>query len=1068
MIKTLKVAQFGTFDLSNYGDLLFPLVASRELGKGRGLHLQVVSPSGGKSAFEDALPTTGIYDFVDEGNPPDAMLVGGGNIIQTASSQLYNNINGARSRLAYSDLWIGPALFSPIDVPILWNAPGVPDPFLKEHYTLIQEALKRANYLSVRDELSRQYLLDVWPDAEIAIVPDTAWGVDCLWTEEQLAAAHAALFAAGGLKRPERSIVLHVQRWSIGQAGIRALAQKLDAIARSLAATPIILAAGPCYGDDVLAREVAQHMSTSPVIFDIPGRLLEIAACIAHASLYAGSSMHGLITASAFGIPGLCVADRGGRFSAIADFHGTQNIFVTGWEQVPDLLPFLLSESHRSNLLSARNRAKAELRVHWGRIRSELERISNQHAQTQQRRLSWCHFADYQCRSLVAQADSQVREQRNIKQIEIKSLQKQIRKLQSEIRNVHDSLSWRLLRPIRSVAHRFPRLTRVGKRMFYAASAVKSAAAMKLSRIAAAALMDNRWEVRADIEEQITAYREIKAVGKKRIVFYTAIFGEYDNLFLPDRIEPDVDYVCFTDRPRNNYGVWQMRSAPYYHPDPTRIARYVKTHPHELFPDYEVAVWLDANIIMKGDVFKYIEAVKLEGAHLGFVSHPHRDCFYDEAEACKRLGKDTATLIDRQVNHYLKHGLPPNQPLYETGFMVAHLTKPGTAAALRLWWQQIEQFSRRDQLGLSWVIYQFPDLRITPLLPQGSSVREHDDFRYFHHNFARALKTPTELLQLGTSANPANDIPFSEVKDQRLKRLTDVPVDIVVCVHNALEDVRLCLRSARENLLPRHRIIIVNDRSNVETTTYLRGFAAGDEQVDLIENEENLGYTRSASLGLAAGSAGFRILLNSDTIVSENWALKMLDVANLSETIGIVGPLSNAAGAQSIPHIKSTDNNTAINVLPEGLSPADLDLACEQWSFAHLFPRVPLVHGFCFGVKKEVIDSIGLFDDENFKRYYGEENDYCFRALAAGFEFALATNTFVFHRKSRSIQEEMRIIHMAEAGERLRELYGAEKISVACRQVEEHPLLERMRKSAAPYFKSVQSKDKIRRTATVI
>jgi glycosyltransferase involved in cell wall biosynthesis len=59
-----------------------------------------------------------------------------------------------------------------------------------------------------------------------------------------------------------------------------------------------------------------------------------------------------------------------------------------------------------------------------------------------------------------------------------------------------------------------------------------------------------------------------------------------------------------------------------------------------------------------------------------------------------------------------------------------------------------------------------------------------------------------------------------------LLRLAGEPIDIIVCVHNALEDVRLCLESAQENLLPQHRIIIVNDCSDDETTSYLRMFAA--------------------------------------------------------------------------------------------------------------------------------------------------------------------------------------------------------------------------------------------------
>ena len=37
---------------------------------------------------------------------------------------------------------------------------------------------------------------------------------------------------------------------------------------------------------------------------------------------------------------------------------------------------------------------------------------------------------------------------------------------------------------------------------------------------------------------------------------------------------------------------------------------------------------------------------------------------------------------------------------------------------------------------------------------------------------------------------------------------------------------------------------------------------------------------------------------------------------------------------------------------------------------------------------------------------------------------------------------------MAEAWKRLRELYGADRILAAYRQVEEHPLLERIRKEA--------------------
>ncbi len=134
----------------------------------------------------------------------------------------------------------------------------------------------------------------------------------------------------------------------------------------------------------------------------------------------------------------------------------------------------------------------------------------------------------------------------------------------------------------------------------------KDVLAVRLPKQAVRILFDNRWEARDDMVEQISAYRRSSADGR-RIVLYTAIFGKYDNLLLPECIDPEVDYVCFHGRARNDCGVWQMRAAPYYHSDPTRIARWVKTHPHELFPDHDVAVWLDANIILKGDIHRYID-----------------------------------------------------------------------------------------------------------------------------------------------------------------------------------------------------------------------------------------------------------------------------------------------------------------------------------------------------------------------------------------------------------------------------------------------------------------------------
>lgn len=314
-------------------------------------------------------------------------------------------------------------------------------------------------------------------------------------------------------------------------------------------------------------------------------------------------------------------------------------------------------------------------------------------------------------------------------------------------------LSPKLMKSLQSLSGRFSHLAAAVRRVL---SAAKDTAIICLPRRVVQILAGNRWQVREDIKDQVAAYRTSSRKGKRKIVLYTAVFGDVDTLLLPDIIDPEIDYICYTDRPRNDYGVWQLRSVPYSHSDRTRIARYVKMHPHRLFPAHEVAAWIDANILLKGDIRKYVELVRGAGAQIGLIAHPDRDCFYEEVEACKRFGKDKAVIIDAQADHYRANGLPHKQPLYETGFMVVQLQDAQAIAALQLWWRQIEQFSRRDQLSLSWVTHQMPELNIVSLLPRGSSVRNHEDFRYYRHSYARALMVPKVVERLGAISAPTN------------------------------------------------------------------------------------------------------------------------------------------------------------------------------------------------------------------------------------------------------------------------------------------------------------------------
>jgi GT2 family glycosyltransferase len=128
-------------------------------------------------------------------------------------------------------------------------------------------------------------------------------------------------------------------------------------------------------------------------------------------------------------------------------------------------------------------------------------------------------------------------------------------------------------------------------------------------------------------------------------------------------------------------------------------------------------------------------------------------------------------------------------------------------------------------------------------------------------------------------------------------------VDIVICIHDALDHARECLASLNRHSDSRQHLIIVDDGSSPGCRDELVRFGQAHGQCTLIRNDKARGYTKAANQGLHLSRADVVILLNSDTVVTANWLDRLLSCADSDPRIGIVGPLSNAAGYQSVPEV---------------------------------------------------------------------------------------------------------------------------------------------------------------------
>lgn len=227
-------------------------------------------------------------------------------------------------------------------------------------------------------------------------------------------------------------------------------------------------------------------------------------------------------------------------------------------------------------------------------------------------------------------------------------------------------------------------------------------------------------------------------------------------------------------------------------------------------------------------------------------------------------------------------------------------------------------------------------------------------------------------------------------------------VDIVVPIYNAYEYTQECIKSILENTnLQEHTLLLINDKSPDERIMPMLKKYANDNKnknIVVLENEENLGFVKTVNKGMKYSSNDV-ILLNSDTEVTKNWLEKIISCAYSNEYIATVTPFTNNGTIFSIP------NYGVDNELPKDISLEEFSNIVEK-SSEKRYPEVTTGNGFCMYIKRKVIDEIGIFDDITFEKGYGEENDFCYRALDYGYINVLCDDTFIYHKGTQSFKKE--------------------------------------------------------------
>jgi len=185
-----------------------------------------------------------------------------------------------------------------------------------------------------------------------------------------------------------------------------------------------------------------------------------------------------------------------------------------------------------------------------------------------------------------------------------------------------------------------------------------------------------------------------------RRAVYTALLGDYEDISeQPIARETDVPFICLTDRDDLLSDTWTFVLAELPFPfDLVRSQRDFKIRGHRVLDEYDETLYID-NSVQLHETPDVILDEWLADADFAVSEHSFRERVIDEFDEIVRLNYDDAGRVNEQLLHYAE-AYP--DVLHERPYWNGMLARRSTAAVaetMRIWFDHVLRYSRRDQLS---------------------------------------------------------------------------------------------------------------------------------------------------------------------------------------------------------------------------------------------------------------------------------------------------------------------------------------------------------------------------------
>lgn len=229
-------------------------------------------------------------------------------------------------------------------------------------------------------------------------------------------------------------------------------------------------------------------------------------------------------------------------------------------------------------------------------------------------------------------------------------------------------------------------------------------------------------------------------------------------------------------------------------------------------------------------------------------------------------------------------------------------------------------------------------------------------------------------------------------------------LSIIIINYNVKEFLQNLIHSLQKALSKiTHEIIVVDNASDDGSVEFIRDKFP---QIHLIVNKTNVGFSKANNEALKISKGKFILLINPDTIVSEDTINRMIYFLNQNPDAGLAGcKILNPDGSLQLACRRSF--------------PGPWTSFCKVTGLSTLFPKsklfakynltyldenstyeVDAISGSFMMMNREAYEKVGGFDEQFFM--YGEDLDLCYRIQKNGYKVYYYPGTQIIHYKGES------------------------------------------------------------------